>query len=306
MNKLTEASINAMSNLLLIGGLFSYLIFVSTANEFVMYVFTIVYYAYLAAKKKLSIIDFCLAIIFIFPSLLRLSLLFLVAIVYLIIKYNKLYNQILHKLFNSLMMKVYCKHLFFSIGFFIIFTLGIIVLNPVINIYYREYKTILDIGFGLYFISVISVFVFFLLFSLSLDLVKAAFIVKELPRNLIVVVASYLAIILIFMVLPDALYSVLYSFSFSMMTTKEHEILEMFYHSFLLHYQVPMNDHYLAIQDSIQHSFVLGLINGVHIYTVKIVDGVIIAAIVVTLFVNKVLSAGAENKSISLFEDTKS
>lgn len=288
MNNYIRLILDILINPLVLSGVFTYFIFISTGLEFINYIYSLIFYMSLVSKKKLSIQDKILIFVFATPSFVRICLLFSILVVY----FFKKNNQVNERKKVNLAEKLYTKHVVYNtVGFFLLAALFIPILTPTINIYYNDNnKHLFDVGISIFFLFLFSLYVLWLLISLNIDLVKAAFIMESSNNHKILQFISYIIIIILLILVPDILYSILYSFTLSIIQSNEHGIFEMFYYSFLLHHQIPLGESFTILHNEIQNSFTLGLINSFHVITNKLVDSVIIAAIILNLLGNQAIN----------------
>ncbi|GLI09653.1 hypothetical protein YDYSG_56850 [Paenibacillus tyrfis] len=239
--------------------------------------------------KKEKLKNIFIIFILLMPSIIKVSFVFVWGLFYLLRNYDSIFEEIVCSAKYNTFEEGINKNFYLFITFFVYLVTTIEVLIPIINMYYYgNLSSIIDALFSMYFIFIISFFIFWLLVSISVYLVKSTLVINGGQSDIFKTVIAYLCIIASFLIIPDFLYSIIYSATMTL-TGDKHGYLQMFYFAFMLHHQVPMNDYYMNIQDKIQHNFAYGLVSGLHVLTVKIVDGTIIAAIIVTLFSDKVL-----------------
>ncbi|NQX62894.1 hypothetical protein [Paenibacillus qinlingensis] len=274
----------------LLVGCLNYFIFILTKLELTSYISLMLYVGYLFIRKRLNKRDKIILLVLIFPSLVKMCAFFLYGYYQLLKNHNKMLILLTRKWNPGVYEYGLIRYLSVFFLFFIFLFLALALMNPVINLYYHgDLKAILDNGLTIYFLGTLTFFIIWLLISICIYLVKSAISISTSAENdIFKIVGSYIFIIILFLVVPDFLYAIIYSSTMTMLLD-QHQIIDMFYFSFMLHHQIPMNEYYSNIGDMLQQKYVYGLISGVHVLTVKVLDGTIVAAVIVTLFSDKLM-----------------
>lgn len=251
---------------------------------------SVIYIVYILSYRKRKIWILCLLLAIISPPFIILLAIFPILLVMVIMRYRNAYNRWLKRIYGLNFARIYFKYLFIVMGYFLFFTVFLSMLSPLVSSNYTgNYDKYINIGLIGYLCAIISVSVLFLLVFLSIDLVRITLQIHKGNDGLLKVILSFVSVILVFMLLPDFLFATIYSFSLNIIFNSSYEIIDMFYYSFILHYLIPMNSHYLSIQSVIQQNYMLGLLNGIHTIMIKVIDNIVITSIVLALFTNNLL-----------------
>jgi hypothetical protein len=289
---LSFSSFSVLASPLFISGIYCYMLLLISKNELYTYMHSLIFLMYLFSRKgKIKKNDLLLIVAFLFPSILRYTFLYMIGIILFFQKSEHLIKRNKITKLASVPEKLYLKVLFVTFVFFISFLIFIRLFQPIIMMYYRDpFKEILNLYLGIYLTLIILIFVFWVLVLICLELVRISFSIQESEGKLQKTIVSYLIIVLILFTIPDILFSILYSLTMTIFVDESYTILTMYYYSFILHFLIPMNSYYLSIQNEIQQSFVFGFINGIHVYATKIIDSIVVSAIIVSLFSSKLMS----------------
>lgn len=276
---------------LIIGSILAYIIVVYSSEELIMKLaLSVIYIVYILSYRKRKIWILCLLLAIISPPFIILLAIFPILLVMVIMRYRNAYNRWLKRIYGLNFARIYFKYLFIVMGYFLFFTVFLSMLSPLVSSNYTgNYDKYINIGLIGYLCAIISVSVLFLLVFLSIDLVRITLQIHKGNDGLLKVILSFVSVILVFMLLPDFLFATIYSFSLNIIFNSSYEIIDMFYYSFILHYLIPMNSHYLSIQSVIQQNYMLGLLNGIHTIMIKVIDNIVITSIVLALFTNNLL-----------------
>lgn len=281
-------------NPLIAGGLFSLAIFWQQRDEWVLYLYTVVYAFYYFPKKDKKRVELVIMLALICPSFIKMGVLLALGTYQLTLVINRYSPSLTGEPAKGILgaiEKVYMRHsfLFFVPLIFSLVLLYIVYPAAVVSELYANYKVAIEIVFLIYFGLMICIFFIYFMISLTIELTKAVFHLESSEKSIFRLITQCLLLILAFLFIPDAIYSFLYYSVFPMIGQQSYSLLAMFYYSFLLHHLIPMNSYYLGIENEIQGSYVMGWLRGLHVYTLKIYDSAVILPLVLTILSNRII-----------------
>jgi len=84
------------------------------------------------------------------------------------------------------------------------------------------------------------------------------------------------------------MFSILYSFTFSLLLNLDHGIGQMFIFAFSLHHQIPFSNSLITLQDTIFQNVALSVVEFTHVLSNKLLEITIISTLVISTFSDKV------------------
>lgn len=263
-------------------GIYIFSIYSVVKEELILYLFTFIYGVFLLTLPKKKAKYILLFIILLLPSVIKIPILLLIGAVLLL----KNFDKFIEPLNEISAIGDYLKHCYLFLAYFIYIGITIPILMPTFIYYHEPYMQLIDILLGIFYVTLLSLLIFWELYAISLLLFKYIDSINRL-KNIKLIITLYIGIIICFFMLPDTLYALLYSYLFTVFENNEIPTGKIFYFTFLMHHTISMNDYYLEILSVLQNSTLLSILSIIHVITVKIVDTVIIASIILSLLGKK-------------------
>lgn len=298
--------INWMGDPAVIGALICLLLFYLQGDERILYIYTIIYFVYLLVEIKASstkrfmktgLLIFVLRAIFLIillmPAIIKLPAIYLYFTIYIIYAFEKNSASILNYFlvgahnFSASLLRFYLQLLIVLLNI-ILFSLAI---SPVITEYYEKYgdkKMLLDVSFGVYFVVLMAILVLWTIISLGLSLIRSALAIEVERENIVRIVLKFVGTLIIFFVLPDFMFSLLYLIAFLLSGQNDIAFWKMFLFAFSLHHQIVFSDSLLSYQDKVLQHPLLTMVEIFHVTSNKIIEITILSTIIISTFSDKV------------------
>lgn len=297
--------IELIGNPLYLGAVYCLFLFFITQNEIALYIYNLIFlvYLYCIDGKQRRRGYFVLALLFL-PSIIKLPILILILTIFVCIKIEWIgtyffYEKTKQNDFSYNIVRFYNQLVFIICYLFFM----LLLLIPAINLYYYGYlsdhKEKLDMMFTIYFMLLMFVVVIWTIVSLSIYLIKSALSLETKHSNIFDLVWKFILTIVIFLILPDISFSVLYSYGYSMFFS-DVGIVHMFQYAFKLNHQIPLSNEFMTIQNNIENISILNILQILNVITNKIINIIVISSIIISVFSNKLnLYLNGENKGVS-------
>ncbi|MET1171114.1 hypothetical protein [Paenibacillus amylolyticus] len=295
--KIMKVLTDWFANPMISGAVITLCIFYLTEKEWILYIYSLIYLICMVKElkgdvPKRKLIFVALFILLLFPSIIKIPILALILSVHIMFKFENLMKRISYLLEDSFKLSTSLINLYLQVAFFMIYLLFMIqIIAPTINIYYfgylENYKTLIDNYFTVYFVFLMSIFVGWIIISLCFSLIKTALLIEAEKVKIQEIIMSYVGILLTFYIVPDFMFSILYSYSYSLLQS-EVGIKEMFKFSFSLHHQIALSTALLKYQDAIMQNSLLSIVEYTHVISNKIIEVTILSTIIISTFSDKV------------------
>lgn len=254
---------------------YNLLIFIATESELILYMFTILYFASILIRKvKFNKGVIGLSFILLLPSVIKLPLLFLIALGMVLIHYSKITERL--GISTDLFLNIFSRFIVITIVMFIL-----ILLLKVFLIYHKNpfFTKMIDIAAVIYLLVIIVVISLWFLFStLSLPL---QYLLKDHLRFNALFIFKILIYMIVVDSLPDITFSLISKGFFDTFRLGDYTYTELFQYFSSLHFFIPFNHTSQAIHNlSANEIYVM-----IYVYyiTIRIIDITIISVLISTV-----------------------